>query len=265
VAQAAVATCRESLGDLRSRRILVLGAGQIALDTVREFQKAEAGRITVVNRSWDRAQQLAKQCRIKAAPAENLWEEVLWADAVVSAASQRVLLTRDELEVVLRERGDKPIVIVDLAVPRTVEANIRNLDGVAAYDLDDLNEAVSARESRRIALPLAERIIAEEAAGFRAKLLSESILPLISAMRERLELICKQEMEQLKEQFGPFTEDQQAALDALSSHITQRIAATVARQFKELPGCPGLTIAIQQLFQLQVNNAQASAGGRDLA
>jgi glutamyl-tRNA reductase len=146
-----------------------------------------------------------------------------------------------------------------------VEANIRTLDGVSAYDLDDLHEAMSEREPRRIALPLAERIIAEEAAGFRAKLLSESILPIISAMRERLESICKEEMEQLKEQFGPFTEDQQAALDALSSHITQRIAATVARQFKELPGCPGLTSAIQQLFQLQVSNAQASACGRDLA
>ena len=85
-------------------------------------------------------------------------------------------------------------------------------------------------------LPVAERIVAEEAAGFRNKLLSESILPTISAMREKLELICQQEMDQLKEQFGPFTVDQEVALEALSAHITQRISATLARQLKQMPG-----------------------------
>ena len=122
VAEAAVAVCRESLGDLRQRRIVVLGAGQMAFAAVREFQSAEAGEITVVNRSWDHAQQLARQCKVKAAHAESLWEQVLRADAVVSAAAQRVLMTREELEVVLRERKNKRIVIVDLAVPRTVDS-----------------------------------------------------------------------------------------------------------------------------------------------
>lgn len=105
-------------------------------------------------------------------------------------------------------------------------------------------------------MPMAERIVAEEAAGFQNQLLSESVLPTISAMRERLEQICLQEMDQLKEQFGSFTEDQELALEALSSHITQRISATLARQLKEMPGCPELTAAIQQLFQLDVLNSK---------
>jgi glutamyl-tRNA reductase len=113
------------------------------------------------------------------------------------------------------------------------------------------------REERRTMLPAAERIVAEEAAGFRNKLLSESILPTISAMRERLELICQQEMDQLKEQFGPFTEDQEVALEALSAHITQRISATLARQLKEMPGRPELTSALQQLFQLEISSLKA--------
>lgn len=259
VAEAAVAVCRQSLGDLRQRRIVILGAGQMALAAVREFQKAEAGEITVVNRSWDHAQQLARQCKVKAAAAESLWEQVLWADAVVSAAAQRVLLTREELEAVLGERRDKHIVIVDLAVPRTVDANVRTLDGVTAHDLDDLCSAMNQREQRCAILPLAERIVAEEAAGFRNKLLSESIQPTIAAMCERLELICQQEMDRLTEQLGPFTEDQEAALVALSAHIAQRISATLARQLKEMPGRLELTGAIQQLFQLQVHNSQEQA------
>jgi glutamyl-tRNA reductase len=258
-AAAAVTVCRESLGDLRERRVVILGAGQMALATIREFQKAGIGEITVVNRSWDHAQQIARQCKVKAAHSESLWEQVLWADAVVSAASKRVLLTREELEVVLRERKDKHIVIVDLAVPRTVDPNVRTLDGVTAHDLDDLCSAMDKREAHLKMLPVAERIIAEEAAGFRNKLLSESILPTISAMRERLGLICQQEMDQLKEQFGPFTEDQELALEALSSHITQRISASLARQLKEMPGRPELTSAIQQLFELEALNTKVNA------
>ncbi len=263
VAEAAVAVCRESLGDLRPRRVVILGAGQMALAAVREFQKAEAGEITVVNRSWDHAQQLVRQCKVKAAHIESLWEQVLWADVVVSAAAQRVLLTREELEIVLRERKDKHLVIVDLAVPRTVDSNVRTLDGVTAYDLDDLCSAMDKREARRTMLPLAERIIAEEAVGFRNQLLSESVLPTISAMRENLELICRQEMDVLKEQFGPFTEDQRVALETLSAHITQRISATLARQLKEMPGRPELTCAIQQLFQLQMSSSQGNTNTRD--
>lgn len=263
VAEAAVAVCRESLGDLRQRRVVILGAGQMALAAVREFQKAETGEITVVNRSWDHAQQLARQCKVKAAHIESLWEQVLWADAVVSAAAQRVLLTREELEVVLREHRDKHLVIVDLAVPRTVDSNVRTLHGVTAHDLDDLCSAMDKREARRTMLPIAERIIAEEAAGFRNQLLSESVLPTISAMRESLELICQQEMDVLKEQFGPFTEDQRVALETLSAHITQRISAALARQLKEMSGRTELTGAIQQLFQLQISSAQGNTNTRD--
>jgi len=264
VAQAAVEACIAALGELRQRRVLVLGAGRIALSALRELQNAGAGEIIVVNRSWEHAVQLAKQCKVKAAHAESLWEQVLWADVVISAASQRILLTREELEIVLRERGNKQLMIVDTAVPRTVDPNVRTLDGVTALDLDDLCSAVDKHEERLRMRPIAERILAEEAAGFRTKLLSESILLTISAMRERLEFICQQELDQLKEQFGPFTQDQEVALEALSAHITQRISASLGRQLKEMPERPELTSAVQQLFQIeghspnvQTSNAEA--------
>ena len=121
-----------------------------------------------------------------------------------------------------------------------------------------LPEPVMLMAVRNMERTLAERIIAEEAVGFRSKLLSESVLPTISAVRERLELICQQEMDQLKEQFGPFTEDQSVALAALSAHITQRISATMARQLKEMPGRAELTNAIQQLFQLEVRSSKVA-------
>jgi glutamyl-tRNA reductase len=283
VAEAAVAACRESLvdmsprditqgdlsqgnlsqGNLKERRVLVLGAGQMALSVIRELQSAGAGEITVVNRSWEHAQQLARQRNVKAVHAENLWEQVLRADVVISAASQKVMVTREELEVLLPERNAKQLVMVDIAVPRSIDPNVRELTGVNLHDLDDLCAAMDKVEHRRAALPSAERIVAEEAAGFRNKLVSEAILPSISAMRERLEIICGQEMDQLREQFGPFTEDQELALGALSSHIAQRISSTLARQLKEIPGHPELTSAIHQLFQLELLTSKTASQSFD--
>ena len=263
VAEAALHVCLESLGELPLRRVLVLGAGQMALATVRELQKTDVGEITVVNRSWEHAQLLAKQCRIKAAHAENFWEQVLRSDVVISAASQRVLINREGLAVLLPERRNHKLVVIDLAVPRTVDPEIRTLEGVAAFDLDDLTEAMDRQSARRELLQSAERVIAAEAVGFRGQLLSESIMPTISAMREMLETMCRQELDQLREQLGPFTEDQELALESLSAHITQRIAATLSRQLKEMPGRSELTSAIQQLFQLEVHIPKSDAGARD--
>jgi glutamyl-tRNA reductase len=257
VAEASVIVCREALGELSRRRAVVLGAGQMALAAVRELQKADAGEITIVNRSWEHAQQLARQCKVKAAHAESLWEQVLRADVVISAAAQRVLLTHEELSLVLPERKSGKLLIIDVAVPHTVDPEVRSLPNVLAYDLDGLCEAIDQLGTRRDVLGTAERTIAAEAVGFRGQLLSESIVPTISAMREMLETLCQQELDQLREQFGPFTDDQEIALQALSTHITQRIAATLSRQLKEIPGRPEVASAIRQLFQLQAPQPKA--------
>jgi glutamyl-tRNA reductase len=255
-ASAAVAISRDLLTDLKHRRVLVLGAGQMALATVREFQNAGAGELTVVNRSWEHAQQLARQCKIKAAHAEALWEQVLRADVVVAAAAGRILLTREEMEVVLPERKDKHILLIDLSVPRTIEPAVRTLEGVTALDMDDLCAAMDKSAQRRSMLPVAERMIAEEAAGFSSRLLSESVVATIAGMRGKLEIICGQEMDKLREQFGPFNHDQEVALQALSTHISQRIAAALARQMREPADRSELTSAVQKLFQLEPGDAE---------
>lgn len=263
LADAAVQVCGDDLGALERRRIVVLGAGEMASAAVGEFRKAGASAITIVNRSWDRAQHLARQFQVKAAHMESLWEQVLRADAVVSAISQRMLLTREELEIVMHERRETHLILVDLSVPRTVDPRARDLEGITAYDHDDLCAAMDRREQRRDRVLQAERILATQAAGFRSELLSESVLSTITAMRQRLESICAQEMDQLGEQFGPFSDDQQAALKTLSAHIAQRISAALARQLKETPGQNELTGALQQLFQLEMGDGKATAKSAD--
>ena len=107
----------------------------------------------------------------------------------------------------------------------------------------------------RAAIRQAEDIITAEAQDFRKKLLAQQVVPTIVALRTRLDEICRQELAQLGEEFGPFTEDQQQALSKLAAHITQRIAGGLARELKELPEKTEqemLASAVQRLFHLEM-------------
>lgn len=262
-AEAAVSLSAEDLGELERRRIVILGAGHMASAAVREFQKAGAESITVVNRSWEHAQQLAQKYKVKAAHVESLWEQVLRADVVVSAITQRMLLTHEEMEIVMHERKERHLVLIDLSVPRTIDPRAHSLEGITGYDHDELCAAIDRRERRRALVAQAEHILAGEAVGFRGELLSESIFSTISSVRERLEQICAQEMDSLRTQFGPLTEDQIVALNTLSTHIAQRISAALVRQLKETAGRNELTGVLQQLFQQELGDNKASAKSAD--
>jgi glutamyl-tRNA reductase len=108
-----------------------------------------------------------------------------------------------------------------------------------------------------------EHILYEEAASFRKKLLAEQVVPTIVALRNRLDEICRQELSNLGEEFGPFTEDQRQALNKLAAHITQRIAGSLARELKDMPERAEqetLTAAVQRLFHLEMQTIGVTAG-----
>ena len=107
---------------------------------------------------------------------------------------------------------------------------------------------------RQAAAEAAEKIVQAELQGFRGKLLAERVVPTIVALRRRLDELCRHELEVLRKEFGPFTEDQDETLTALTTHITQRIAGSLARELKELPERAEqdmLTAAVGRLFQLE--------------
>ena len=147
------------------------------------------------------------------------------------------------------------MVMIDIAVPRDIDPSVRNVDSIHLFDMDDL-EAVVKRNSagRQAAAEAAEKIVQAEVEGFRGKLLAERVVPTIVALRRRLDELCRQELDTLRKEFGPFTEDQDEALTALTAHITKRIAGSLARELKELPEREEqdvLTSAVGRLFQLE--------------
>jgi glutamyl-tRNA reductase len=224
--------------------------------SARELLKHGATSVRVINRTLEHAVELAAKLGGLAIPFEERWQHMAEADIIISSTScPHAILSREEAESMVRGRKDKPLVIVDIAMPRDVDAEVRKVQGVFLYDLDDLENVVDHNAGEREAAAAeAQKILQTEAQGFRRKLLAERVVPTIVALRQRLDEICRQELDSFRQECGPFSKDQDEMLDAVMSRMTQKIAGSLARELKELPEKmeqEQMATALQRLFHLQ--------------
>ena len=265
---AAVELARQILGTLEHKRVLLLGAGQMIELTGCELLKQGAGsiRVSVINRTLEHAAELAAKLGGVAIPFEERWQHMAEADIVISSTScPHTILSRPEAELMVRGRQDRPLVIVDIAMPRDIDSEVRKVSGISLFDLDDLESVADHNADEREAAAVeALKILRAEAQGFRRKLMAERVVPTIVALRLRLDEICGKELDAFRQENGPFAKDQDEMLNAMMSRMTQRIAGSLARELKELPEKvqqEQMTTALQRLFHLQTAE-QAVAGTR---
>jgi len=256
VPYAAVELARQIFGCLKDRRILILGAGKMSETSARYLVKYGATDVRVINRTLENAQQLAEKLGGVAIPFEERWQHFVEADVIIASTScPNLIFTREEAEVVHQERDGRPLLLIDIAVPRDIDPEVKKVHGVFLYDIDDLEEVVERNAGQReAAAEAALEILTEEAHLFRRKLLAERLVPTIVALRNRLDDICRQELDAFRTDTGPFTEEQEKALAALTSRITQRLAGFLARELKEHPEKleqEQLAAAVQRLFHLE--------------
>jgi len=264
VPYAAVELARQTLGTLENKRVLVLGAGKMSELSARYLVNHGASSVCVINRTFEHALELAAALGGTAVPFEERRQYLVDADIVISSTScPHVILSREEAELIARERPDRPLVLVDIAMPRDIDPDMREVKGIFLYDLDDLEKVVQHNAGEREAAALeAQKIVDDEAQGFRRKLLSERVVPTIVALRSHLDGICRQELESFKQECGPFSKDQNEILEDVVARITRRIAGSLARELKELPEKveqEQLTVAVQRLFHLETPE-KATAG-----
>ncbi len=182
----AVDLAQSVLGGLEDRHVVVLGAGDTSELTARALAEQGAGTIFVANRHADRALSLAQRFGGSVVGLDGLPDQLLLADIVLcSTASPEPIVGRDELEQVMSERADRPLLLIDIAVPRDIEATCGELQGVSLYDIDDL-QAVVARNlsSRESEAPRAQEIVEQEIHRFARWLGQLETLPTVSALRE---------------------------------------------------------------------------------
>jgi glutamyl-tRNA reductase len=256
VPNAAVDLARQIFGSLDDRKVLLLGAGKMSELSAQYLVKSGAKDLRVISHTLDHAQELARKIGGVAAPFEERLTQLQQADVVISSTScPHVIVTRAEIECIAEQRDGAPLLLIDIAVPRDIDPAVRSVAGVFLYDIDDLEQATRKDEGqRKAAAAEAEKIVALEARLFHTRLLGELVAPTIVALRERLDEICRQELEAFRKDAGGMSEEQYAALQVLATRITQRIAGSLARELKELPEKveqERLTQAVQRLFHLE--------------
>ena len=263
VPYAAVELARQLFGTLQGRKVVLLGAGRMGEMSADYLLKYGAAKVCVVNRTIEKAQEVAARLNGVAAQYEERWQHFIDADIIISAtACPHIIFTREEGEYVRQERQGRPLLMIDTAVPRDIDPSVRHIHGIFLYDIDDLEQVVKRTSTiHETAAEQANAIVTSEAKFFSRRLLSEVSVPTVVALRERLDELCRQEVETYREEAGPFSDEQDQVLTGLAKRISSRIAGSLARELKDLPeqvDQDQLTTAIQKLFHLKRSTSMAA-------
>ena len=176
-------------GDLSARNVLVIGAGETGSLFARHAVEAGVREPTIVNRTESRARELAASVKGRAVPWSDLPNVLPLADVVVSAtASREPIVTREHVEAAMRERRGRPMLFLDLAVPRDIAPDVTEVYNVFAYSIDDLEEVARENRVRRAReIPVAEKIVEEEIVSYLSWLGNLSVVPTLVELKRRLE------------------------------------------------------------------------------
>ena len=229
--QAAVAVAQDILVSWAARNIVVLGAGRMGEVAAQALVDRGANAVCVISRTDSRAAELASRRGIEWDAYGQRQRRLQAADLVISAVSgSKVLLSAAEIAQIAERRPERRLVLIDLAMPRSIDPAVRKIAGVVLYDLDDLDRAVRPPAAAPESEVEAQRIVLEEMQAFRRELVALDTSPEIMTLRHRLDEICREELELFRQERGPFSKEQDRLLAAVSSRITHRIAGSLARE-----------------------------------
>jgi glutamyl-tRNA reductase len=248
---AGAALAEQVFGDLRGRRILLIGAGKVGKLTARNLISRGAEIAVVANRTVDRAAALAEQLGGAALPLDRVEDELVRADVVLSSTSAPGwILDRAAVERLLPARRGRPLFLIDLAVPRDLDPAIHELDGCYLYDIDDLAAVVSETlAGRRREAERAEAIVAAEADRFREWQAALDVLPAIASLRARAEEIRAAELRRAK-----LTEAERRAAESVTAAVLNKLLHLPTIRMKEAAAAADGVIyadAVRHLFGLE--------------
>jgi glutamyl-tRNA reductase len=260
---AATALAEKVLGSVSGRRVLVVGAGEMARLSAQHLRE-QGGAVTVVNRTLENAEALAREVGGTARPLDALGEELLLADVVVSAAPVApAAFAPAALAAAMKARRRRDLVLVDLAVPRAIPGEVAKLDGVWLCDVDDLTRLTErAMSERSQAVVQAERIIEEEIQRFNRELAERRAAPIIQAMRAQATEIARGEVDRTLKRLAPEDRELETRLDALANAIVSKLLhhpSTRLRKAGTAPGGERLMAAAVEIFGLPADEPPPAA------
>ena len=238
VSQAAVALADDRIGGIAGRSVLVVGAGEMAEGTVKSLLRAGACEIIVANRTRERAEQLAALCDGKAVGIERLPDALSRAAVLVtSTGATELILAATDVATMAARRGELPLVIVDIAVPRDVDPAAGRLKGVTLLNMDDIGEFIDGGlESRDREVADVVEIVDAEVQRYRSITSAREVAPLISALRQQAEEIRLAELERISAKLPDLDAEQRAAVEALTRRIVNKMLHGPSTRLKEAAG-----------------------------
>ena len=256
VSYAAVELARKIFGSLAGRTVMIVGAGKMSELAARHLRRSGASHVFVTNRTHDRAMEMARLFQGTPVEYDRFHATLPEVDILIaSSAAPHYILNKEEMQRVIAARRNKPAYLIDLAVPRNIDPSVNDVANVFLYDIDDLQEVVNANLRERMKeAERAETLVSEEVERMMARLKVVEITPTIVGLQEQLEQIRSVEIEKARRRYGPFTPQQEEALEAATRAIINKVAHGPISELRVQAGKPDGAHAvalIKKVFHLR--------------
>ena len=253
----AIELAKKIFGELKDKKTLVIGAGEMCEIALRYFKKEGVGDIYITNRTFHNAQKLADETTGIPRPFNDLQDLLEKVDMILSSTgSERPLISRELVSVVMKKRKQKPLFFIDIAVPRDIEPSVNDLENVYLYDIDDLKELSQQHLSDRLAeSEKARSIVDEEVKKFSQWLRQLDKNPLISNIYEKVEEIRSRELKKILQKNKNTDDETMKNMDLLTKGIVNKLVHPHVTMIKE-NGSPAILELMKKLFRLEDDDEQ---------
>ena len=256
ISSAAVEFAAQVFGDLHGKTVMIIGSGQMGELAARSLVAKGAATVLVSNRTFDHALALAAELQGAAIRFNEVWQAMERADIVISSTGcPHYIIRREDMEPVMAARGGRPLLLVDIAVPRDIDPAVEEIPGCTLANIDGLKAATNENlRHRESAIDAADEIIAGELGQFRERVESLEVVPTIVSLRRHAEDIRHGELERMRELFGELTPEQEQALEAVTQGLVNKILHTPFTELKQAAARPDrseLVGLIRAVFHLE--------------
>ncbi|MDD9368812.1 MAG: glutamyl-tRNA reductase, partial [Acidimicrobiales bacterium] len=256
VSQAAVAMAGERLDGVAGRSVLVLGAGEMGEGMAVALAGAGVDEVLVANRTPARAEELAARVGGTAVGLLDVPDRIAEVDLLLTSTGSRVpLLDKADMTEVMAGRSERPLLVVDIAVPRDVDPAVADVDGVTLLDMDDLRRfAASGIAERRREVAAVEAILADELERYLGATSAREVAPMIVALRQRAESVRTAELDRFRARYDDLDPRQLDMVEAVTRGVVAKLLHQPTVVLKDAAGSSRgdrLVAALRELFEIE--------------
>jgi len=252
VSYAAVQLAKSIFGQLKNKRVVIVGAGETSQLTARHLQSSGVKSITVINRTFEKALDLANELNGTAVPMEKIQSALIDCDILItSTSSKEFVITTDLIDPIIKKRKGRPLFMIDIAVPRDIDPEVDKFDSVFLYNIDDLEQIVENNllERRKIAQKI-EFMIEETKEEFQAWLNTLGVVPLISALRSKALAIQAEVMASIERKLPDLTERERKVIQKHTKSIINQMLRDPILNIKEMAAQPNAKEAMDTFIKI---------------